>query len=199
MSERGRDAPPRARRCGPGERRVYRNKHLTIQRAAGAEPPTAPYPADEVRIRSRGRRPLAAANWSGGAPAVESDPAGDFAGWGAPGQRRLSPRSDWRRARTEQAAAGTGGWFTRSSGCSAPHRLRVDRAADAVEAQGPITGYCWGGRFEPTSRRRVRGDNESILRKAPGNTGVFWPRLVNATPRYQTPLRRQPREGERVP
>ena len=34
MSERGRNPPPPARRCGPGERRVYRNTHLTIQGAS---------------------------------------------------------------------------------------------------------------------------------------------------------------------
>ena len=77
---------------------------------SGAEPPTAPYPASAQAqpagrprrpapvaldlSRRRGQdpepwqRPLAAANWSGGAPAVESEPAGDFAGWGARGQRR---------------------------------------------------------------------------------------------------------------
>ena len=52
----------------------------------------------------------------GGGAAVESEPAGDFAGWVR--QVNADVAAVERAAdEAEQAAAGTGGWFTRSSGC----------------------------------------------------------------------------------
>ena len=53
---------------------------------------------------------------AGGGAAVESEPAGDFAGWVRQVNADVAA-VEQAADEAEQAAAGTGGWFTRSSGC----------------------------------------------------------------------------------
>ena len=97
---------------------------------------------------------------------------------GRGGDRAKFPADLFELGRSGTSARGSGSW---------------SRQAWPLLLQGPEAALPFGRgeshRFEPTSRRRFRGDNESILRKTPENTGVFSPRLVNGTPRYRT-LRR---------
>ena len=63
-----------------------------------------------------GGRAPAGGDPPGGGAAVESEPAGDFAGWVRQVNADVAA-VEQAADEAEQAAAGTGGWFTRSSGC----------------------------------------------------------------------------------